>query len=78
MHPMEHIRRNVLGVTQSELAEIAKVNQGTVSRWENGDAEPRREELERIRNAVLAKGLPWDSDWFFHIPDSAEVVEVAR
>lgn len=71
MHPLEHIRKNVLDLNQTEMAELAGVNQATVSRWENGTAEPDREQMERIRKAVLARKIPWDDGWFFKVPKEA-------
>lgn len=70
MHPMEHIRKNVLGLTQGALAALAGVTQATVSRWEAGELEPSRDALDRIRTAARIRGLAWDDRWFFEIPDS--------
>lgn len=69
MRPIEHIRRNVLSMTQSQLAELTRVSQATVSRWERGELEPSRAEMEIIRQAGLArKGRRWSDRWFFEIP----------
>lgn len=68
MHPLEHIRKNVLDLNQTQMAELAGVNQATVSRWENGTAEPDREQMERIRSAARQRNLPWDDAWFFKVP----------
>lgn len=40
--------RDIFGITQKELAEIAGVTENAVSKWENGYAEPRMGALERI------------------------------
>lgn len=68
MKPMLHIRKTVLNVSQSEMAQIAGVAQGTVSKWEAGQLEPDRIELSRIREAVLHRGIDWDDGWFFAAP----------
>lgn len=68
MGPIEHIRREVLGLSQTDLARIAGTTQPTVSRWENGELEPSRVELARIRQAVAEKGLAWSDSWFFDAP----------
>lgn len=71
MNPLLQIRKNVFGVTQSEMAAIAKVAQGTVSRWETGELVPDRRELSRIRLEALKRGLAWDDSWFFEAPSEA-------
>jgi DNA-binding transcriptional regulator YiaG len=71
MHPIEHIRRNVFGVKQTEFAAIAGVTQATVSRWESREFEPTRLELDRIRVEAVARGLAWDDSWFFAVPEEA-------
>lgn len=68
MHPIEHIRRNILKLKQDEFAEIAGTSQGTVSRWETGGLEPDRSQMDRIRSEVFRRGLPWDDGWFFQAP----------
>ena len=68
MHPITHIRKNVLGMTQRALAKLTGVNQATVSRWEDGSAEPSRSELNLIRAEVSARGLAWDDRWIWETP----------
>jgi transcriptional regulator with XRE-family HTH domain len=68
MNPLLHIRKNVFAVPQTEMAEIAAVSQGTVSKWENGALAPDRNELERIRSEAARRGLTWDDSWFFETP----------
>ena len=68
MKPIAHIRQEVLKVPQSALAAIAKTTQATVSRWETGELEPDREQMDRIRQAAFERGLPWDDRWFFETP----------
>lgn len=73
MHPIEHIRRNVLGLRrQADFAVIAGVTQATVSRWENAEQEPSRDELARIRAEVISRHIPWDDSWFFEVPADSE------
>lgn len=68
MGPIEHIRKIVLGISQADLARIAETTQPTVSRWENGELEPSRAEMARIRAAVAARGISWSDSWFFEAP----------
>jgi transcriptional regulator with XRE-family HTH domain len=65
MNQLERIRRVVFGVTQAAMAEIAGVQQSTVSRWEKGLRAPTQRQLQRIRNEAIRRGLPWDDRWFF-------------
>lgn len=71
MLPMAHIRQNVFQLSQTAFAEIAGVKQPTVSRWENGEFEPNRDELERIRAAAIQSGKEWSDAWFFEAPQTA-------
>lgn len=47
------------------MAEIAKVSQGTVSKWETDQLQPDRREMDRIRREAHKRGLDWDDRWFF-------------
>lgn len=71
MNALRHIRKSVLSLSQAEIAAIASVSQGTVSKWENGDADPSRDEMARIRDAAIERGIPWDDSWFFETPEAA-------
>ena len=71
MNPLLHIRKNVFDVTQVEMAAIAEVSQGTVSKWESGALAPDRHELGRIRQEAARRGLTWDDAWFFEAPSEA-------
>lgn len=71
MNPLLHIRKNVFGLTQAEMAVIAVVSQGTVSKWEAGALAPDADELKRIRAEATKRGLPWDDRWFFETPAEA-------
>lgn len=64
--------RDILGVSQEQLAVIAGVSQATVSRWEAGLWEPNRDELERIRTYALSAGIDWEDSVFFQPPEAAE------
>jgi transcriptional regulator with XRE-family HTH domain len=68
MNPIQHIRKNVLGVSQADLAKVAGVSQGTVSKWENGELKPDLDELGRIRDEAHRRGLEWNDGWFFEGP----------
>lgn len=61
--PVEHIRKNVLDLTQTAFASITGVAQSTVSRWENGELNPDVEEYRRIRQAVVERGSEWNDAW---------------
>ena len=71
MSTIRYIRKELLGVSQSELASIAETTQTTVSRWEAGELFPDLAQLSRIRDAVKAKGGTWRDEWFFEIPAGA-------
>lgn len=72
MRPLLHIRKEVLDLTQQEMAALTGATQATVSRWETGDLEPDRDQLERIRDEAIRRGKPWDDSWFFDVPPKAE------
>jgi len=74
MTPMLRVRKNFLGLSQAKLARIAKVSQGTVSKWEAGELEPDRYQLARIRNAIQGRGIEWDDRWFFEAPPNQSAV----
>lgn len=61
--------RERFGVNQTEFASVAKVSQGTVSRWEKGQWEPNRDELARIREEAISRGIDWNDALFFSSPD---------
>ncbi|MDH6273624.1 helix-turn-helix transcriptional regulator [Rhizobium leguminosarum] len=71
MNPIRYIRTKVFKVSQAEFAEIAKVRQGSVSRWENGTS-PSLEEMQNIRDAAKSRGIPWNDSWFFDVPVAAQ------
>lgn len=68
MNPLLHIRRDILGYTQQEMAEVAGVRQATVSRWESEGLAPSLPQMRRIRNEALRLGRKWDDRWFFEVP----------
>lgn len=71
MSYMLHIRNVVFGVTQRELADIAGTKQATVSRWESGELFPDQEQMARIRDTAIERGLDWSDSWFFELPETA-------
>ncbi len=71
MTPIARIRQEILKVSQAEMAGIAKTTQPTISRWENGELEPDREQMKLIRDEALARGREWDDRWFFELPEEA-------
>lgn len=73
MRPIEAIRKNVFRCSQAAFGEIAGTTQASVSRWETGQQEPSRDEMERIREAARARSLQWHDSWFFEVaPAPAE------
>ena len=44
--------REQAGLTQTELAERANVDQSAVSRWESGDTHPRRRQIPILAQAL--------------------------
>lgn len=69
--PVRWVRKNVFGVTQERLAEIGGVSRPRVNRYENKGEAPPYEFLRRLRAEALMRGLPFDADWFFEVPESA-------
>ena len=72
MSAISSIRKEILGVSQAALAEIAGVTQPTVSRWERGELSPSLEEMERIRDYAQQRGLAWSDSWFFDPPATVQ------
>ena len=62
MNPVHHIRKNVLAMTQEQLASALGVTQASVSRWEALGTFPTEHQMQ-IR--TLAGGFPGWSDTFF-------------
>ena len=72
MNAISHIRKNLLNVTQGAMAQIAGVQQATISRWESGELSPSLEQMRMIRDALLSRGILWQDAWFFEVPEAAE------
>lgn len=68
MNTVLHLRKNILKLSQAELAEVAKTTQATVSRWENGELSPDLDQLTRLREEVRKREIDWDDAWFFEAP----------
>lgn len=77
MKPIEYIRQKKFRVSQAAFAAFAGVSQPTVSRWESGDLEPSREELDRIRSKASELGMAWEDCWFFDDPPADVACEAA-
>jgi len=69
MNAVKHIRTQVFKLAQAAFADVAGVSQPTVSRWEQQDVSPSRDDMARIRNAALERGLEWNDSWFFVVPE---------
>ena len=63
--------RKTLGMRATDLASLLGVTPETVSRWETGELEPDREQMDLIRQAALERGLEWNDRWFFETPEAA-------
>lgn len=68
MNVIQHIRKNVLDLTQSEFGAICGAGQGVVSRWEKGELFPDLSQMRAIRAEVLSRDLGWNDAWFFEAP----------
>lgn len=77
MTPLQHIRKHLFKVSQSVFGEIAGTTQASVSRWESGEQEPDRSEMDRIRAAATERGITWDDSLFFEMPATSEAGEAA-
>lgn len=77
-HPMLHIRKEILGMRQAEMATLTGVQQATVSRWERGELEPSRDALDAIRTEARKRKIAWDDKWFFESPSAAPAPKKAR
>jgi DNA-binding transcriptional regulator YiaG len=64
--PMKLIRKTILDISQEQMAEITNASQATVSRWETGELEPDRKQMDLIRAAALARDIPWKDEYFFN------------
>lgn len=49
--------RELLGLTQTELATAAGVTLVTISRFERGEVEPRRDTLRKIEEELKRRGI---------------------
>lgn len=49
--------RNLLGLTQDELATAASVDRTTVLRFETGQIEPQRASLKKIQDELERRGV---------------------
>lgn len=77
MSTLLHIRKDVLAISQAEMAAIARTSQATVSRWENGELQPDLRQMKRIRAFALERGLSWDDSLFFDVPPAEAQAEEA-
>lgn len=64
---IRYIRKNILKISQKDLASIAGegTSQASVSRWETGELHPDRAQMANIRSEAERRGLPWNDEWFF-------------
>jgi len=67
MTPMQHIRKSLLRISQSEMAAITSTTQATVSRWETGELSPDLTQMARIREEAVSRGVEWEDRFFFEV-----------
>jgi transcriptional regulator with XRE-family HTH domain len=72
MSTIAHVRKQVLGLNQAELAALTGVSQATVSRWERGGLQPSLRELTIMRDEAKRRGKRWNDTWFFEEPKKRE------
>ena len=71
--------RNLLGITQGELASAVGMALETVSRFERGEVEPRRESLHRIGAELERRGIEFTNGTGTGVRlDHAKAAEFAR
>lgn len=64
MNAIKHIRCHVFGISQVEMAEICKVRQATISRWEAGIGEPSLRHIRLIRAEARRRRVKLDDRIF--------------
>ncbi|RUM40164.1 MAG: hypothetical protein DSY80_10700 [Desulfocapsa sp.] len=70
MTPMQFIRKQIFKVdTQLEMAELLGYQQATISRYESGWRISAVSQ-ERIRRLAVDRGIAWNNDWFFSVPEN--------
>lgn len=52
-----------IGMTQREKASRIGVNQGTIARWESGDALPSERNQRALESAFAIPLSSWPNDW---------------
>lgn len=67
--PLKVIRKNILNLNQVEMAALVGCAQATVSRWETGELEPDRQQMAKIREEAVKRGIPWSDTWFFEVAE---------
>ena len=68
--PARYIRLHVFGIeTQTEFARLLGYEQPQMSRFENG-APFSSEAQSRIRRLATERGIDWDNNWFFEVPEN--------
>lgn len=69
MTPFKHIRAQLLGMTQAELAARLGVQSLAVSRWESGARRVPHERIRPVLRALVeAAGHSWTDSLLFEVP----------
>lgn len=69
-------RRNELGLTMKELADMVGVSEGTISRWESGEIENmRRDKIATLAKVLnISPGVIMEWEDYEPLPDVPEIV----
>ncbi|AJA21673.1 TPA: helix-turn-helix domain-containing protein [Bacillus thuringiensis] len=67
--------RQLIGLSQSEFAQLIGVSELTVNRWEGGHVQPKRMSIKRIESLVGAKNLQVVQSTLIHNLPLLEVAE---
>lgn len=69
--PAAYIRISIFGVqSQEDFGRLLGYSQAHVCRWEGGMPISRPAQ-ERIRALAAERGIAWDNNWFFEVPQAA-------
>lgn len=67
--PARYIREQIFCVeTQGQFGDLLGVTQETISRYETGALRLNVQAQDRIRKLAAERGIDWDNNWFYDIP----------
>lgn len=77
--PARYIREHIFEVaTQWEFAAMLGYEQATISRFETGTCPFSSGAQRKIRDLAAKRGIDWDNNWFFDVPNSPRPCKVNR